>query len=189
MFPTVFSKHCIQRTHHRLNTGEVRTNWLTHNVRRTNKENKDWRERERKRESSVTEKSQKINTLLFKIIMKKYKQFYKYSYCVINHLHVVQHTRWTYFFFFCCLFVLDNRRYNVSCCVSSSGRFFFSRIFIFFARVNKNVFQLDRWGNAHTHLFKHTPIHLHSYSAQHQGSHDNRNEMHQQYKKATIMTE
>lgn len=30
--------------------------------------------------------------------MKKYKQLYKYSDCVITNLHIIQHTRWTFFF-------------------------------------------------------------------------------------------
>lgn len=57
-------------------------------------------------------------------------------------------------------------------------------VFSFFARVNKmfSNWTVDcRWGNTltHTHLLTHS---------QHQESHDNKNEMHQQYKKATIMT-
>lgn len=39
------------------------------------------------------EQNQKINTFLSKIIMKKYKQLYKYSDCVITNLHIIQHTR------------------------------------------------------------------------------------------------
>lgn len=31
--------------------------------------------------------------------MKKYKQLYKYSDCVITNLHIVQHTRWTFSLF------------------------------------------------------------------------------------------
>lgn len=37
--------------------------------------------------------------------MKKYKQLYKYSDCVITNLHIIQHTRWT------CLY---SYRYNAS---------------------------------------------------------------------------
>lgn len=68
---------------------EVRPNWLTYNVRRTNKEIKDQREIERERADKLCnwKKSKNKHTPFFKIIMKKYKQFYKYSYCVINHLH------------------------------------------------------------------------------------------------------
>lgn len=156
MFPTVFSKHCIQRTHHRLNTGEVKTNWLTHNVRRTNEEKKDQRERER--ESSVTEKSQKINTLLFKIIMKKYKQFYKYSYCVkpftLSSAHQVN-----FFFFFLITHVAT--MYPVLCFIK--WKIFFFWFFFFCTRKQKcfPIWQLtvDEVSLTHTHLLKHARSH------------------------------
>ncbi len=57
------------------------------------------RKKTREREVCNRKKSKNKRTPFFKIIMKKYKQFYKYSYCVINHLHLVQHTSWTFFFF------------------------------------------------------------------------------------------
>lgn len=65
--------------------------------------------------------------------MKKYKQLYKYSDCVITNLHIIQHTRWTFF--------LYSYRYNASHQMEDKKRlllfsflnsFFFSSVFFLY---------------------------------------------------------
>lgn len=49
--------------------------------------------------------------------MKKYKQLYKYSDCVITNLHIIQHTRWTFSLFISLQCISPNGRLKKTSCI------------------------------------------------------------------------